>query len=77
MSIADQFERSPDAGFIRRYDLEAARRQLQVSVLLIIVMACAAALAFLYAFDAPRPQANPTASHAGYMRVAQTLLDRK
>ncbi len=54
MSIADHFERAPDAGFIRTYDSGAARRQFQVSLLLIVVIALAAtALGFLVRFDAP------------------------
>lgn len=61
MSIADHFERAPDAGFIRIYDSNAARRQFQVSLMLIVVVALAAtALGFLVRFDAPT--ASPTVS---------------
>jgi hypothetical protein len=54
MSIADHFERAPDAGFIRDYDGTAARRQFNISLTLIVVIALAAsALALLVRFDGP------------------------
>ena len=54
MSIADHFERAPDAGFIRNYDSGAARRQFHVSLMLIVVITLAAtALGLLVRFDAP------------------------
>ncbi len=42
MPIANHFERRRDAGFVRSYDSRAARRQFQVSLVLILVMATAA-----------------------------------
>jgi hypothetical protein len=42
MSVADNFDQIPDAGFVRAYDSQAARRQFQVSVVLIVVLAIAA-----------------------------------
>jgi hypothetical protein len=42
MSIAHHFERRRDAGFVRSYDLRAARRQFQTSLILILVMTAAA-----------------------------------
>jgi len=52
MSIADHFDHAPDAGFIRTYDSQTARRQFQVSVVLILVLAMAAfALGLLVRFD--------------------------
>ncbi len=52
MSIADHFDHTPDAGFIRTYDVQTARRQFQVSMLLIFVLALAAfALGLLVRFD--------------------------
>ena len=52
MSIADHFDHTPDAGFIRNYDSGSARRQFKVSVMLIVVIAIAAsALGFLVRFD--------------------------
>lgn len=52
MSIADHFFHAPDAGFVRTYDVQAARRQFQVSVALILILAAAAfALGLLVRFD--------------------------
>ncbi len=52
MSVADHFDHIPDAGFIRSYDAHMARRQFQVSMILIIVLALAAfALGLLVRFD--------------------------
>jgi hypothetical protein len=52
MSVANHFDHTNDAGFIRTYDTQTARRQFQVSVVLIIVLAMAAfALGLLVRFD--------------------------
>jgi hypothetical protein len=60
MSIADHFDHAPDAGFIRSYDSQAARRQFQVSLVLILILTLAAfALGLLVRFDAPAGQVNP------------------
>ena len=57
MSIADHFEHAPDAVFVRDYDSGTARRQFNVSIILIVVIAVAAsALGFLVRFDTPSPQ---------------------
>lgn len=54
MSIADHFQHAPDAGFIRNFDGNAARRQFRVSMVLVIVIATAAmALGALVRFDSP------------------------
>ena len=54
MSVADHFDHTPDAGFVRAYDSQAARRQFQVSVVLILVLTLAAfALGLLIRFDGP------------------------
>lgn len=54
MSIADHFEQTPDAGFVRDYDKGSARRQLNVSLMLVVVVAVAAsALGFVVNFDQP------------------------
>jgi hypothetical protein len=45
MSIADHFDHTPDAGFIRTYDAQTARRQFQVSAV------AAFALGLLVRFD--------------------------
>ena len=54
MSIADHFQQAPDAGFIRNYDGQAARRQFRVSMVLVAVIAfAAAALGVFVRFDVP------------------------
>jgi len=56
MSIANHFEHKPDAGFVRSFDAESAKRQLQVSAALILVLGLAAfTLGVLTRFDQPRP----------------------
>ena len=55
MSIADHFEQAPDASFVRKYDAGSARRQLNVSLMLVVVIAVAAsALGLLVNFDQPK-----------------------
>jgi hypothetical protein len=52
MSIANHFDHRRDAGFVRSYDLRSARRQFQVSLILILIMASAAiALGLLTRLD--------------------------
>lgn len=54
MSIADHFDHAPDAGFVRDYDKESARRQFKVSLVLMVVISLAAsALGLLIRFDSP------------------------
>ena len=54
MSIADHFEHVPDAGFIRKYDSGSARRQFNVSLMLIAAIALAATgLGLIVRFDGP------------------------
>lgn len=56
MSIADHFEHTPDAGFVRDYDSGTARRQFVVSLVLVAVIAVAtAALGVLVRFDSQEP----------------------
>ncbi|PNG26241.1 hypothetical protein [Methylocella silvestris] len=77
MSIADHFDPSPDAGFVRRYDLRAARRQLQVSLFLVVVLACAAvALAVMSRLETGAKPEHPAAMRSGSSLVAQSLLDK-
>lgn len=57
MSIADHFEHAPDAVFVRTYDTGSARRQFNVSLVLVVVIALAAtALCLLVRFDTPSGQ---------------------
>lgn len=75
MSIADRFDHTSDAGFVRAYDTHAARRQFQISFVLVAVLAVAAVtLALLARLDRPvagrSSAAAPRSPH-----VAETLLD--
>jgi hypothetical protein len=54
MTIASNFDRSPDAGFTRSFDAESARRQLQLSAILVLILAAATfMLGVMIRFDAP------------------------
>lgn len=71
MSIADHFYHTPDAGFVRTYDSQAARRQFQVSVALILVLALAAfALGLLVRFDEPASAIHPAPSQVHEVHFA-------
>jgi hypothetical protein len=60
MSIADHFRHVPDAGLVRSYDPQAARRQFQISLVLIMTLVLAAfALGLLVRFDAPAQDVRP------------------
>jgi hypothetical protein len=73
MPIADHFNRRPDTGFVRSYDLRSARRQFQVSLVLIVVMAGAAiTLGLVTHLDTPSAQAHPADLHSGGSNVAKT-----
>ena len=70
MSIADHFEHTPDAGFVRDFDSDSARRQFKVSLVLIVVIAlCATALSALIRFDGPSraglTTSQPAPAYAG------------
>ncbi len=75
MSVADHFDHTPDAGFIRTYDAQTARRQFQVSLVLIIVLAVAAfALGLLVRFDEPAaPNAPASPAKASEVHFAGAL----
>lgn len=63
MSIADHFDDVPDAGFVCSYDPRAARRQFQISLVLILILTLAAfTLGLLVRFDEPAGQVNSTPS---------------
>lgn len=73
MSIANHFDHRRDAGFVRSYDLRAARRQFQVSLILILVMAGAAiALGLMTRLDLSHPDEHHTVLRAGIPSVAKT-----
>lgn len=72
MSIADHFYHAPDAGFVRAYDPRAARRQFQVSLVLILILAMAAfALGMLVRFDEPGSVSHPGPSKIHEVHFAQ------
>lgn len=73
MSIANYFDDGRDAGFVRSYDLQSARRQLQVSLTLVAVMTLAVlALALMTGFGAKTSGAQPAAARGVEIRVAQS-----
>lgn len=60
MSIADHFDHTPDVSFVRRYDASSARRQFQLSLVLMIALAAAAfMLGALIRFDDATANAGP------------------
>lgn len=74
MSIADHFFHAPDAGFVRTYDSQAARRQFQVSVALILILAVAAfALGLLVRFDEPVSGSRPAPSEVHDVHFAELV----
>jgi hypothetical protein len=76
MSIADHFYHTPDAGFVRAYDSQAARRQFQVSLALILILAVAAfALGMLVRFDDPASIAHPVPTKAHAVHFAHVMTD--
>ncbi len=73
MSIANHFDHRRDAGFVRSYDLRAARRQFQVSLILILVMACGAlALGLMTRLDLSHSAEHPTVVRASTPSIAKT-----
>lgn len=76
MSIADHFDHASDAGFVRSYDSQAARRQFQISLVLILILAAAAfALGLLVRFDEPAGSINPAPTTAHEVHFAGSLAD--
>jgi hypothetical protein len=75
MSVADHFYHKLDAGFVREYDALSARRQFQVSLILILVLAAAAVvLGILSQLDRPWPQADSASSHLNNIKSFESLL---
>jgi hypothetical protein len=79
MSVADHFDHTPDAGFVRAYDYQAARRQFQVSVVLILILATAAfVLGLLVRFEPPASdQFKPAPVRSHQVHFADNLLDHQ
>jgi hypothetical protein len=64
MSIADHFVRDGDAGLVLSYDSRTARRQFQISLVLILILTAAAfALGLLVRSDEPAASAEPSMAH--------------
>jgi hypothetical protein len=78
MSIADNFNHGHDDGFVRSYDAQAARRQFQVSLILVVVLAVSAiALGIVAQLDRPDPQIHPASAKTNGSHFAETLLDNR
>ena len=76
MSIADNFDHKSDAGFVRAYDARAARRQFQVSSMLLLLLALAAiALGMMTRLAPPVTSGRSAAVKPGSNHIAETLLD--
>jgi hypothetical protein len=76
MSITDHFRRTPDAGLVRSYDPRAARRQFQVSLVLIMILTLAAfTLGLLLRFDAPSEDVKPLPNTHHDLRFAGSLTE--
>ena len=76
MSIADNFDHRSDAGFIRAYDARTARRQFQVSSMLVLVLELAAvALGMLARLAPPIATGRSSALNVSSPHIAETLLD--
>jgi hypothetical protein len=76
MSIASNFDRVPDAGFSRSFDVQSARRQFQLSVILVLILAAATfMLGAMIRFDAPVSASvnpiKPVETHYAVDRVIQ------
>jgi hypothetical protein len=76
MAIADNFDHKSGAGFVRAYDARTARRQFQVSIMLVLVLALAAgALEMLTQLAPPIAIGRTSALNASSPHIAETLLD--
>jgi hypothetical protein len=74
MSVADNFDQIPDAGFVRAYDSQAARRQFQVSLVLIVVLAITAfVLGVLVRFEQPAETLKPVPAKSHEVHFAGSL----
>ena len=75
MAKMKALNRQHEAGFIRAYDAQAARRQLQISATLVALLALAAAILGFLARAETRPLSH--ALGANPRGVAETLLDSR
>ncbi|WOJ90533.1 hypothetical protein RZS28_04340 [Methylocapsa polymorpha] len=76
MSIADRLDHRPDAGFVRSFHAQSAKRQLQVSVALILVLAFAAfTLGVLTRFDQLTALKYPAFVKISNTNISERALD--
>jgi len=61
MSVVDHFDKAPEAGFSRQWDADSARRQFNVSLILIAALAFAAGLLAFSMRTPPRTLASAPA----------------
>jgi hypothetical protein len=75
MSVADHFDHTPDAAFVRAYDKQTARRQFQISLILILVLSFAAfALGLLVRLDAGASESvKPPPTRVDRVQFASSL----
>lgn len=53
MALTDQFNRKVDIGFVRSYDANSARRQFEISLMLVFILAVSVlSLGIMLQFDA-------------------------
>jgi len=76
MPIVDDFDHKSDTGFVRAYDARDARRQFQVSIVLVVVLSLAAvALGMLMPLVRQIATGGSSAAKANSPQIAETLLD--
>lgn len=68
MSLVDRFDDQQEPAFTRSFDRDSARRQFQVSAVLVVAMAVAAfVLGFALPIDSPRSMKSaPIADDSGF-----------
>jgi hypothetical protein len=68
MSLVDRFDDQQEPAFTRSFDRDSARRQFQVSAVLVVAMAIAAfVLGFALPIDSPRStKSAPIADDSGF-----------
>ena len=75
MPIAENFDHRADAGFVRAYDPRAARRQFQISMMLILVLGLAAIVLGMLTQLAPPIATGRSSTLKASPHIAETLLD--
>ncbi|MGH6838219.1 MAG: hypothetical protein ACREDT_05375 [Methylocella sp.] len=75
MAIAGDFDDMSDAGFVRAYDARGARRQVQISTMLVLVLALAAIVLGISTLLPPIAAGRSIAARPSRPHIAETLLD--